>query len=157
MFEKLKKYEMMGSDLQSALGGATGTISSDLVSQKLITSIATEREVQVIFFLADAYSKQLQLSEKDFTDYYQANPAQFQSTELVDVEYVVLSNTNKAGEDADFSKKADQFANLIYEQPDSLKPVAEKLGLKIETVSGICKQSVNNLSGMRLSTYQSRN
>jgi hypothetical protein len=145
-FEKLKKYEMMGSDLQSALGGATGTISSDLVSQKLITSIATEREVQVIFFLADAYSKQLQLSEKDFTDYYQANPAQFQSTELVDVEYVVLSNTNKAGEDADFSKKADQFANLIYEQPDSLKPGADALGLKIQKMAGLTISGLSSLS-----------
>ncbi len=32
-----------------------------------------------------------------------------------------------------FGEAADQFQNMVYEQPDSLKPVAERFKLKIET------------------------
>lgn len=39
-----------------------------------------------------------------------------------------------------YSELADQFSNLVYEQGDSLKPVADKLKLKIETASGITRQ-----------------
>jgi peptidyl-prolyl cis-trans isomerase D len=36
-----------------------------------------------------------------------------------------------------FTEMAEIFTNTVYEQADSLKPVAEKLGLKIETVNGL--------------------
>ena len=39
-----------------------------------------------------------------------------------------------------YSEMAEIFTNLVYEQPDSLKPVAEKLGLKIETISGLTRK-----------------
>jgi len=32
-----------------------------------------------------------------------------------------------------FAEVAEQFANMVYEQPDSLAPVAERFGLKVET------------------------
>ena len=38
-----------------------------------------------------------------------------------------------------FSEMADIFNNTVYEQADSLKPVADKLGLKIETVTGLSR------------------
>lgn len=36
-----------------------------------------------------------------------------------------------------YTELADTFSNTVYEQADSLKPVADKLGLKIETVSNL--------------------
>jgi len=39
-----------------------------------------------------------------------------------------------------YSEMAEIFTNMVYEQPDSLKPVADKLGLKIETVSGLTRK-----------------
>lgn len=45
---------------------------------------------------------------------------------------------NEAGKR--FSSMAETFSNMVYEQPDSLKPVADKLGLKIDTVSGLTRQ-----------------
>lgn len=39
-----------------------------------------------------------------------------------------------------FASMIETFSNMVYEQPDSLKPVADKLGLKIETVSGLTRQ-----------------
>ncbi len=38
-----------------------------------------------------------------------------------------------------FASMIETFSNMVYEQPDSLKPVADKLGLKIETVSGLTR------------------
>lgn len=36
-----------------------------------------------------------------------------------------------------YTELAETFSNTVYEQADSLKPVADKLGLKIETVDGL--------------------
>ena len=36
-----------------------------------------------------------------------------------------------------YTEMAETFSNTVYEQADSLKPVADKLGLKIETVSNL--------------------
>ncbi|HYD97350.1 MAG TPA: SurA N-terminal domain-containing protein [Noviherbaspirillum sp.] len=38
-----------------------------------------------------------------------------------------------------FSEMAEQFTNMVYEQSDSLKPVADKLQLKIETAAGLSR------------------
>jgi peptidyl-prolyl cis-trans isomerase D len=44
---------------------------------------------------------------------------------------------NEAGKK--FASMAETFTNMVYEQADSLKPVAEKLGLKIETAVGLTR------------------
>jgi peptidyl-prolyl cis-trans isomerase D len=38
-----------------------------------------------------------------------------------------------------YSELAELFTNTVYEQADSLKPAADKLGLKIETVDGLTR------------------
>ena len=38
-----------------------------------------------------------------------------------------------------FAEVAETFSNSVYEQADSLKPVAEKLKLKVHTVSGVAR------------------
>ncbi|WP_151447553.1 SurA N-terminal domain-containing protein [Lacisediminimonas profundi] len=38
-----------------------------------------------------------------------------------------------------FTEMAEVFSNTVYEQADSLKPVADKLGLKIETAAGLTR------------------
>lgn len=39
-----------------------------------------------------------------------------------------------------FAEMSEQFTNMVYEQSDSLKPVADKLGLKIETVASLTRK-----------------
>ncbi|HYF58670.1 MAG TPA: SurA N-terminal domain-containing protein [Burkholderiaceae bacterium] len=39
-----------------------------------------------------------------------------------------------------YAEAAEQFTNTVYEQSDSLKPAADKFGLKIETVEGVSRQ-----------------
>jgi peptidyl-prolyl cis-trans isomerase D len=40
---------------------------------------------------------------------------------------------------AKFSESAVEFTNLVYEQPDSLKPVADKLKLPVQTAQGVAR------------------
>ncbi len=40
-----------------------------------------------------------------------------------------------------FAEAAEQFSNLVYEQSDSFKPVAERLKLTVQTVTGVTPQS----------------
>ena len=39
-----------------------------------------------------------------------------------------------------YAEMAEIFTNMVYEQSDSLKPVADKLGLKIETISNVTRK-----------------
>ena len=41
-----------------------------------------------------------------------------------------------------FAEAAEQFTNIVYEQSDSLQPAADKLGLKIQTVTGVTRDGV---------------
>jgi peptidyl-prolyl cis-trans isomerase D len=48
-----------------------------------------------------------------------------------------LLKKQKAGKK--YSEMAEAFTNTVYEQSDSLKPVADKLGLKIETAANVSR------------------
>ncbi len=41
-----------------------------------------------------------------------------------------------------FAEAVEQFTNIVYEQSDSLKPVADKLGLKIQTIDVLTRAGV---------------
>ena len=56
----------------------------------------------------------------------------------MDVEYIVLKADPKEDTKV-FGEKADQFANMTYDQSDSLKPAAEKLKLSVQTQKGLTR------------------
>ena len=43
-----------------------------------------------------------------------------------------------------YAEAADAFANMVYEQSDALKPVADKLGLKLETTKNVQRNPAAN-------------
>lgn len=43
-----------------------------------------------------------------------------------------------------FSERADEFSNIVYEQADSLDPVAEKFGIKVQTVDFVTRSGVTD-------------
>lgn len=47
-----------------------------------------------------------------------------------------------------FSEAAESFTNGVYEQSDSLKPVAERLKLEIQTANGITRQPAAGATGV---------
>jgi peptidyl-prolyl cis-trans isomerase D len=46
-----------------------------------------------------------------------------------------------------FAEAAEQFTNAVYEQPDSLKPVAERLKLEVKTASGLSRTPAVDAKG----------
>lgn len=52
----------------------------------------------------------------------------------------------------EFTDRADEFTNIVYEQSESLEPVAEKFGLKIETIDNVTRDGVSDPELARLIT-----
>jgi len=64
-------------------------------------------------------------------------PASVKPLDQVKAQITEDIQKQKAGKK--FSELAESFTNTVYEQPDSLKPVADKLKLKIETADRIAR------------------
>lgn len=58
---------------------------------------------------------------------------------LAEVKDQIAAEIRKQQASKKYNELAESFSNLVYEQPDSLQPVAEKLGLKIETASNLTR------------------
>lgn len=122
---------------------------TELASPKLSGIISglyeTERQIQALKFDAKDYLSKVNPSPEELQAFYNANAKLFESPEYVDVEYIVLKADPK--EDAKvFSEKADQFANMTYDQADSLKPAADKLKLTIQTQKGLTRSGATGVS-----------
>ncbi len=59
---------------------------------------------------------------------------------LVEVRVNIEDEIRRVEAGKKFAEMLETFTNLVYEKPDSLKPVADKLGLKIETIEGLTRQ-----------------
>lgn len=145
-FENARREEIKANELQFALALGQGGISSSKVADKLLAGLNVEREVQAIFFLAKDYISQVKPSNEALQSYYKANSKQFETTPSANVEFVVLKSDSGKSADKDYAAKADKFANLVFEQSESLKPVADQLKLKIETVYGLSSNGLGSLS-----------
>ncbi|MFK3737762.1 SurA N-terminal domain-containing protein [Massilia sp. TN1-12] len=56
---------------------------------------------------------------------------------LEDAKPEILADLQKTKMSAKYTELAETFSNTVYEQADSLKPVADKLGLQIQTADGL--------------------
>ncbi len=59
---------------------------------------------------------------------------------LVEVRVNIEDEIRRVEAGKKFADMLETFTNLVYEKPDSLKPAADKLGLKIETIEGLTRQ-----------------
>jgi peptidyl-prolyl cis-trans isomerase D len=57
------------------------------------------------------------------------------------------SDVKKQQAQKKFAETAELFSNGVYEQADSLKPIAERLKLELKTASGVTRQAVAGVSG----------
>ena len=120
-------------------------LASPKLSEIVSTLYETERQVQTLQFDAKSYLSKVNPSQEELQAFYSANAKLFESPESIDVEYIVLKADTK--EDAKvFNEKADQFANLTYDQADSLKPAADKLKLSIQSQKGMTRSGLAGVS-----------
>lgn len=143
-FENGRRYELMSRQALSAVM-ATG-IGSRKLAEQISIAYATEREIQSLQLNAADLLTKVTPTQGQLEDFYQANAASYQSPETIDVEYVVLLG-NPKDDPKLFADRADLLANLAYEQPDSLRPIVDRLKLTIQSTKGINKAGLKALSG----------
>ncbi len=137
--------------------------SFDLKIQQLVNSVArtelanpklseiisslyeTERQVQTLQFTAKDYLGKVNPSQEELQAFYEANAKLFERSEYIDVEYIVLKADPKEDSKA-FNERADQFANITYDQSDSLKPAADKLRLSIQSQKEVTRGGASGVS-----------
>jgi len=134
----LKIQQLVGSVARTELG-------SPKLSEIISSLYESEREVQTLEFTAKDYLSKVNPSAQELKDFYAANTQLFRSPEYIDVEYIVLKLDPK-GDAKVLADKADQFANLTYDQPDSLKPAADKLKLDIQKQQRLTRGGASGLS-----------
>ena len=123
-------------------------VRTEISNTKLFEAVSslyeTERQIQTLKFTATDYLSKVKPSAEELESFYKENANLFESPEVIDIEYLVLKADSKEDAKA-FNEKADQFANLTYDQADSLKPAADKLKLTIQTQKGITRSGLSGV------------
>lgn len=133
-FENGQRFDIMVQQLVTSV--ARTELPNQKMSNTISTMYETERQVQALRFTAADFVTKVVPSDTQLQEYYQANTKLFEAPETIDVEFLILKADPK--EDAkSFNEKADQFANMTYDQADSLKPAADQLKLSIQSAKGI--------------------
>ena len=120
-------------------------LASPKLSEIVSSLYETERQVQALQFNAKDYLSKVNPSAEELQAFYQANAKLFERPEYIDVEYIVLKADPKEDSKA-FNEKADQCANMTYDQSDSLKPAADKLKLSIQSQKGVTRGGAPGVS-----------
>ncbi|MGI4847941.1 MAG: SurA N-terminal domain-containing protein [Janthinobacterium lividum] len=66
---------------------------------------------------------------------------------LAEVKSDIAAEIKKQMAAKQYTQTAEQFSNMVYEQADSLKPVVDKLGLKVVTQDGVTRRPGAALAG----------
>jgi len=120
-------------------------LATPKISEIISTLYESERQVQALAFDAKDYLSKVNPTQEELQSFYEANAKLFVSPEFIDVEYIVLKADPKEDTKV-FSDKADLFANLTYDQSDSLKPAADKLKLAVQSQKGLTRSGINSNS-----------
>ena len=120
-------------------------LASPKLSEIISTLYESERQVQALKFDAKDYLNKVNPTQEELQAFYNANAKLFESPEYVDVEYIVLKADPKEDSKV-FGEKADQFANMTYDQADSSKPAADKLKLSIQSQKGLTRSGATGVS-----------
>lgn len=120
-------------------------LASPKLSEIVSSLYESERQVQTLQFNAKDYLSKVNPNAEELQAFYEANTKLFERPEYIDVDYIVLKADPKEDSKA-FNEKADQFANMTYDQSDSLKPAADKLKLSIQSQKGVTRGGAPGVS-----------
>ena len=131
--------------IQQLVGSVSRTeLASPKISELISSLYETDRKVQVLQFNAKDYLNKVNPSPEDLQAFYDANTRLFESPEFIDIDYIVLKADPKEDTKV-FGERADQFANITYDQSDSLKPAADKLKLSIQSQKNVTRGGIAGL------------
>lgn len=132
-FEQLRNQLMLA---QAQQGIITTAFALDTDVDAVIKLAEQKRDIGFLVIPLDRFNNSVKISEEMIQDFYTKNAESFKTPEQVSVEYVELtpdSIVKEKGSKKHFEDYREQLANLSYENPESLQPVAEKMKLKIKT------------------------
>ena len=138
-FESDLRSDLMAERLPRAI--AESQFSSRVLARRLSRSESESRRLWLLSFPSEAFLAQAKPSPQDIEASYQARLSEFQTREKVDIELVVLKDPSSAD-------LIEQFSNLVYEQSDSLKPVAQALGLRVSSFKGLLRNEPFSAAGL---------
>jgi len=130
-FEARVRADMLAEVLPTALGASA--IAPRSVARRLAQAAHEYRTIRVRKFSIAEQLSGMTVSDVEVQEFYQANAAQFQTPEEIDIQLIAFSKPESAD-------RVEQFSNLVYEQSDTLEPAAKKLGLTIQTIKGVRRQ-----------------
>lgn len=119
MFEAQLRQDLSKQQVVQAVSASS--FATPAVANVALKAFFERREVQWQRFTPAAFADQVQVADSEVTEFYNANPTQFQAPEQADVAYVVLDmNTvmqDMTVSDADIKSYFDQNANR-YSTPE---------------------------------------
>ncbi len=138
-YQQVQKQLLVG---QLAVGLSDSNFSLPLDVNAAIRLLNETRDVGYAVLPLTYFTKKVQVSDAEIAAYYQQHPNAFQSTEEVQLQYVLLAPQGKdpAAQKA-FIEQAEELANLAYENPNSLDAAAKKLHLTIQKTDYITRDS----------------
>lgn len=109
---------------------ASSAIAPRSVARRLAQLSQESRTVKIKRFPVGDFLANAAVSEQDAQDFYQSNLPRFQIPEEVDIQLLAFTKPGTADQ-------VEQFANLVYEQSDTLEPASKALGLPIQVIKGV--------------------
>jgi len=129
-FAKIAKQQ--SQDPGSAeLGGDLGVVQKGLFDKPVEDAIYGLKEGEVSGLVRSSFGYHIVKVTKVVPD--------TQKT-LEEAKPEIVAELKKAKLSAKYSELAETFTNTVYEQADSLKPVADKLGLTVQTAEGLTRK-----------------
>jgi len=109
---------------------ADSSIGSRRLARQLSRAETELRELRIERFSPQSFLSQSVPSADEIRAHFDASASRYQSAEQVDLELVILSGQRSAAD-------IESFANIVYEQSDSLAPASEKFKLPIIRVKNL--------------------
>ncbi len=137
-FEAGLRSDLLSEKYPSGIGQTE--IVSRRLARRLSQSETEQREIWAVRVPALTRLANAQPSAAEVQSYFEARQADFRTDETVDIAMLLLVKPD--------SEKAELFANLVYEQSDSLAPAAQRLGLTLVTFKGLTRAGPYNVAGL---------
>jgi peptidyl-prolyl cis-trans isomerase D len=112
------------------LGGDLGVVEKGVFDKAVEDAIYSLKEGEVSGLVRSAFGYHVVKVNK-------VTPAAQKTLDEAKPE--ITAELKKAKLSAKYTELAETFSNTVYEQSDSLKPVADKLGLTVQTVAGLTR------------------
>ena len=109
-------------------GGDLGVVVKDGLPKPLQDAVAKLKQGEISDVVASDYGYHILTVTSDKPEHVKT---------LDEVKGQITADLRKQFAAKKFSELAEQFTDLVYTQSDSLKPVADKLKLKVETVANV--------------------